>query len=98
MLTNTDSFAYEIKAVDAFEDFYKDKYLFDSSDYPQHSKFFYPINKKVIGKMKDELKGKIIGEFIGLNSKMYSLIDVDDEEVKKAKRVNKNVGKKIRHI
>ena len=28
---------------------------------------------------------------------MYSLIDVDSEEVKKAKRVNKNVVKKIRH-
>ena len=28
---------------------------------------------------------------------MYSLFDVDDKEVKKAKRVNKNVVKKIRH-
>ena len=47
--------------------------------------------------MKDEFKGKIISEFIGLKSKMYSLIAVDDEEVKKAKGVYKNVVKKIRH-
>ena len=71
--------------TDVYEDFYKDKYLFGFSDYPLHSKFFDPVNKKVIGKMKDEFKGKIINEFVGLLSKMYSLIAVDDEEVKKAK-------------
>ena len=43
--------------------------------------------------MKDEFKGKIISEFVGLKSSMYSLIDVDDEEVTKAKGVNK----KLRH-
>ena len=32
----------------------------------------------------DKFKGKIISEFIGLKSKMYSLITVDNEEVKKA--------------
>ena len=47
--------------------------------------------------MKDELKGRVVSEFIGLNSKMYSLIAVDSEEVKKAKGVNKSVVKKIRH-
>ena len=39
--------------------------------------------------MKDEFKGKIISEFVGLKSNMYSLITVDDEEFTKAKRVNK---------
>ena len=71
--------------------------LCDFSDYPQHSEFFDPANKKIIGKMKDGLKGKIISEFVGLKSKMYSLTAVDSEEVKKAKGVNKNVAEKIRH-
>ena len=31
-----------------------------------------------------------INELIGLKSKMYSLIGVDDEEVTKAKKLNKN--------
>ena len=33
----------------------------------------------------------MIGEFVGLKSKMYSLISVDDEEVIKAKGVNKEI-------
>ena len=71
--------------------------MFDFNDYSLNSKFNDPVNKKVIGKMKDEFKGKIISEFVGFKSKMYSLIAVDSEEVKKAKGVNKNIVKKIRH-
>ena len=67
MFPDTVSLVYEIKTEDAYEDFYKDKNLFDFSDYSLNSKFFDPVNKKVIGKMKDEFKGKIIGEFVGLN-------------------------------
>ena len=84
-LTDTDSLVYEIKTKDVYEDFYQDKNLFDFSDFPLDSKFFGPVNKSVIGKVKDEFKEIIIGEFIGLKSKMYSLTSVDDEEVTKAK-------------
>ena len=97
LFTDTDSLVYEIKTEDVYEDFYKDKNLFDFCDYLLNSKFFDPTNKKVTGKMKDEFKGKTVSEFNGLKSKMYSLIDVDKEEVKKAKGVNKNIIKNIRH-
>ena len=71
--------------------------MFNYSDYPKDSKFFDPANKKVIGKMKDKVKGKIISEFVGLKSKMYSLIVVGSEKFKKAKGVNKNVVENTRH-
>ena len=53
LFTDTESLNYEIKSEDVYEDFYKDKHLFDLSNYPKDSKFFYPVNEKVIGKMKD---------------------------------------------
>ena len=43
-----------------------------------------PINK-VIGKMKDESEGKIIDEFFGLKSKMYSMKRFDGKESNTAK-------------
>ena len=91
MFTDTDSLVYGIKTEDIYEDFYGDKIFFDFSDYQLDSKFFDSVNKKVIGKMQDEFQGKIISEFVGLKSKMYLLIDADDddEEVTKSKGVNK---------
>ena len=36
------------------------------SEYSSNSKFFDPVNNRVVGKMKDEFKGKVISEFVGL--------------------------------
>ena len=66
LFTDTDSLVYEIDTKDVYEDFYGDENLFDFSDYPRDSKFFDPVNKKVIAKVKDEFKGKINNEFVGL--------------------------------
>ena len=92
LFADTDSLVYEIKIEDVYEDFYQYKNLSDFSDYQLDSKFFDIVNKKVIGKMKDEFKGKVISEFSGLK---YSLIGVDDEEVTKAKGVNKKIKQRI---
>ena len=61
---DTDGLVSETETNDVYENFYEDKYLFDLSHYPQDSKFFDSINRKVIGNMKDEFKGKIITEFV----------------------------------
>ena len=64
LFTDTNSLLYEILKNDVYVDFYEDKDLFDFSDYPQDLKFFNPVNKKVIGEMKDEFKWKIISELV----------------------------------
>ena len=59
--------------------------MFDFGNYSKDSKFFNETNKKVIGKMKDESEGKIIDEFVGLKSRMYSMKNIDGKESNTAK-------------
>ena len=85
MFTDTDSLCYEIKTDDVYKDLFQDKELFDNSDYPKNSEFFFDENKKVIGKMKDEAAGMPIKEFIGLRSKIYSY-STDHKSLSKIKK------------
>ena len=94
LFTDTDSLTYEIEAEDVYNDFWNDKDMFDNSDYPESSPYHCNVNKKIIGKFKDEACGIPITEFIGLKSKMYSY--VKDNE--KGGRIKKNVIKNnIKH-
>ena len=93
LFTDTDSLVYHIVTEDVYSDFYMDKHLFDNSDYPKSSKFYFDENKKVIGKFKDEAAGEPIVEFIGLKSKMYSY-ETECKENKTAKGVKKGVIRK----
>ena len=61
--------------------------MFDLSSYPEDSNIFDLVNKTVIGKVKDEVKGKIISEFVGLKSKMYSVVIVNNGEIKKESKI-----------
>ena len=94
LFTDTDSLTYEIEADDVYQDFWKDKHLFDNSDYPKNSPFYNNTNKKVIGKFKDEAAGMPIVEFVGLRSKMYSYIKDNEQSSRTAKGIKKNVIKK----
>lgn len=70
------------------------KEYFDFSDF---SKDYYMMKqvKKVIGKFKDELNGKIITECVGLKPKQYMFKNENGEENKK-KKIKKNVIKKLK--
>ena len=62
--TDTDSLMYETKTEDVYEDFSRDKGMFDFSNYWTKSKYCDDSNKLVIGKMKDENGGVAIEEFV----------------------------------
>ena len=64
---------------------YKYKEPFDLSNFPVKSKYYCSDNKKVISKMKDEYRGKSILKFVGLKSKMYSILDESNNEKIKSK-------------
>ena len=94
LFTDTDSLVYEIKGGgNVYDQCFKDKHLFDFSGYPKDSVYYCDLNKKVLGKMKDEFNGVKIDESVDLKSKMYSLIAKNDKKVNKAKGVNL----KLRH-
>jgi len=71
LFQDTDSLTYSIKTQDIYEDMLKRKDLL--------------VNKKVLGKFKDEMLSLPIREFIGLRSKMYSC-DVETDDPKKASK------------
>lgn len=86
------SFIYELKCNDVYEDMKRVIDKFDTSDYPVDNVYGMPqANKKVLALMKDECSGKIITEFVGLQSKMYSVCVNGVDHVKKAKGVKANV-------
>ena len=96
LFTDTDSLMYLIQTEDFYQDINKDiKRKFDTSDYPEThpSGIKTGINKKVIGKFKDEVSGKQITHFVGLCPKLYSFKVEDSSETRKAKGVKKNVIK-----
>ena len=67
--------------------------MFDTSNYDEKDSrpLLIGKNKKVIGKFKDELGGKIMTEFCVLRAKAYSfLIDgYSDDDYEKNKVINK---------
>jgi hypothetical protein len=92
---DTDSLIMEIKTVDFYDDMKCMINDFDTSDYPKDNAYGLPlVNKKVLGKFKDELNGKVMEEFIGLRAKLYAFKVFEGNETKKAKGVKKNVVQK----
>lgn len=95
LFTDTDSLCYHIKTEDFYEDIKgEDMKHFDTSDYPEDHMLFSNVNKKVIGKFKDEANGKPISEFVGLKPKMYAF--TVDEPSKKRKEGLKKKAKGVK--
>ena len=92
---NTDSFIVYIKINDIHKDIAEDiETRYDNSNYELDRLLPKGKNKKVIGLMKDELRGKIMIKFVGSRRKSYSYLIDDGSEHKKAKGAKRYVKKK----
>ena len=95
LFTDTDSFCYWIPTeTNIYEDMRGNHEWFDFSNYPlDHPNFDSDVNNLIPGKMKDEMAGDLILEFVGLRSKMYSILNYDGGNKKTAKGVISEVKK-----
>ena len=89
--SDTDCLFLSVKTKDIYEDMREIIDELDTSDYPKDHGLQSNKNKKVIGKFKDELNGKIMNEVVFLKSKAYSFTLSDLSEVKKLKGIGKSV-------
>ena len=95
LFTDTDSLCYHIQTEDIYKDMEENKELFDRSGYNGTDyRKCDNLNKKVIGKFKDETDGNPIIEFVGLRSKMYSVLLENNKEKKTGKGIKKCILKK----
>ena len=94
--TDADSFVMHIKTDDFYKDINNDvDKWFDTSNFDKNDNRPLEIvkNKKVLGKFKDELGGKIMTKFVALRAKTYSFLidEYTDEDYEKNRIVNKKV-------
>ena len=97
MLTDTDSFLYNIKNQDIYKIMENNKDKFDLSNYPKDHFLYDTTNNKAVNKFKDEKAGVQINKAVCLRSKLYSLI-CEDEIISKntCKGVKQNVSKNLK--
>jgi hypothetical protein len=103
--TDTDSLLYRLQCEDYYDAMYCMRSRFDTSNYAKDFKtksgkiLFSNENAKVLGKFKDECGSDAAMEFVGLRSKMYSLLVKRDKPSKRtAKGVKRGfVEKHVRH-
>ena len=95
LFSDTDSLCYLFEGVDdLYDEIRKDMdQYFDTSDYPKDHKCYSDRNKKKLGYFKDETCGVPIVEFVGLRSKMYSILLADNSVKNTAKGIQQHFSK-----
>ena len=102
--TDTDSLLYSLTGKPYYDFVYENQDMFDTSNFAKDfvsdsgHVLYSNKNAKVIGKFKDECGSEAPMEFVGLRSKMYSLLVSKDHSKHTAKGVKRRyVEKHVRH-
>ena len=96
LFTDTDSLAYEVEHDNLNEEIATFADAFDFSEYPVNHSLYNSVNRKVVGKFKDELHGDAMTKFIGLRPKLYSYEYRDSHGVRQSKNTAKGVKKSVK--
>ena len=93
LATDTDSFIVQIYTRDLYSQLRDDKSIAIQvlKQYIDH------VGKGVIGLAKDETEHDMISEFVGLRSKMYSILTAKNKEKGTCKGVVKQTKKQLNH-
>jgi hypothetical protein len=99
LFTDTDSLCYHIKCENVYDEMYLDRHLYDTSNYDLLHPLYSKTNEKKLGTFKDECSGQSPLEFVGLRSKMYSLLVHRNKDSKKTAKGVKRlfVEKHVKH-
>ena len=101
--TDTDSLILAIRTKDLYKDIVDDiPEHFDTSKYKRtdfDGTIIPKMNRKVLGKMKDELAGELMTQFVGIGPKNYAYeylkIDEKIDEARRCKGIGKNFTPKF---
>ena len=98
-MSDTDSILYHIQRAKGaqcpYEDIEHNLHHFDTSNYPASDPAYSLVNKKRLGRMKEEGNGRLTPYtyFCGLQSKVYSLEQQKCKDTKKGKGIKKSTLK-----
>ena len=85
LFSDTDILCYSIPGVEDIYKEIKDSEWFDFSNFPKNHPNFNVDNKMISGKFKNESQANPILEFVGLRSKMYSILPMEGHKKATAK-------------
>ncbi len=97
LMTDTDSLVYHVITDDYYKDMIDDLDAYDTSDFPTDHPAHSRKHCKALGKMKDEYASRPIQQFVGLRSKLYSILEADGKNHNKAKGISKRTTARMMH-
>ena len=95
LFSDTDSFCYYIETDENLYETIKSSSWFDFSNFPKDHALYDESKKLVPGFYKDEFPALSIREFVGLRSKMYSILTSNNDKKAACKGIQTHIKDKV---